>query len=60
MPVREREIKREIEREGDSSYIEHCIIGEIFFITSYPQILGAFYNNEKNVLFIVIEQAISQ
>ena len=27
--------------------IQHCIIGETFFITSSP-ILGAFYNNEKN------------
>ena len=25
-----------------------------------PPILGAFYNNENNFLFIVIEQAISQ
>ena len=25
-----------------------------------PPILGAFYNNEKIILFIVIEQAISQ
>ena len=27
--------------------IEHCIIGETFFTP--PPILGAFYNNEKNV-----------
>ena len=25
-----------------------------------PPILGAFYNNEKNILFVDIEQAISQ
>ena len=37
------------------------MIGETFFITSSPPpILGAFYNNEKNILFIEIEQAISQ
>jgi len=40
-------------------FIEHCIIGETFFFASSP-ILGAFYNNEKNMLFIDIEQAISQ
>ena len=39
--------------------VEHCIIGETVFITLSP-ILGAFYNNEKIILFIVIEQAISQ
>ena len=31
----------------NSLLIEHCIIGDTFFITSSP-ILGAFYNNEKN------------
>ena len=35
-------------------------IGETFFILPHPPILSAFYNNEKNILFIVIEQAISQ
>ena len=45
---------------GDLS-IEPCLIRETFFFTSSPPpILGAFYNNEENILFIVIEQAISQ
>ena len=39
--------------------IEHCIMGETLFITSSPH-LGAFYNNDKDILFIVIEQAINQ
>ena len=42
-----------------SRIIEHCIIGETFFFASSP-ILGAFYNNEILLLFIDIEQAISQ
>ena len=42
-----------------SGTIEYCIIGETFFFVSSP-ILGAFYNNEKNMLLIDIEQAISQ
>ena len=37
-----------------------CIIGETFFITSSPPILGVFCNTEKNILFTDIEQAISQ
>ena len=39
--------------------IEHCIIGETFSL-HHPPILGAFCKNEKNMLFIDIEQAISQ
>ena len=31
-----------------------------FLHYNIPPILGAFYNNEKIILFIVIEQAISQ
>ena len=34
-------------------------MGETLFITSSPY-LGALYNNEKYILFIVIEQAINQ
>ena len=36
-------------------FIEHCIIGETVFIT--PFILGAFYNNEINILFVDMKQA---
>ena len=44
----------------DSTYIEHCIIRETLFITSSPPHFRCFYNNYKNIMFIDIEQAISQ
>ena len=44
-----------------SFIMEHFLIRETFFFASSPPpILGAFYYNENIMLFIDIEQAISQ
>ena len=40
------------EHSNDYLIIEHCIIGERLFISSSPH-FGAFYNNEKNIFFIL-------
>ena len=44
----------------DRQTIEHCIIGEAIFITSSPHFLVLFITMKKIILFIDIEQAISQ
>ena len=48
-----------LQRIRDLLIIEHCLIGETFFFASSPR-FRCFLYNEKNMLFIDIEQSISQ
>ena len=54
-------INIEIHGAKTGSFSPHYqLVGETFFISSSPPHFRCFYGNEKNILFIDIEQAISQ